>query len=119
MDAEYAVLVLAVKRSVVVGAILLAAFIGLWTVGVGVAGAEAERKASSDVVSTDAARAEQLARDFWDHPFQRLLYVAMAATDQVELEDCTVVQVSAYAPFGYLADQVWVDCQGVSRDAPR
>jgi hypothetical protein len=116
---EHPELVLALRRFVVVAAIVLVVAGGLWMVGVEVADAEATRHMSPDVSATDATRAEQLARDFWDHPFQRSFYVAVTASDQADLEDCRFVQISAYAQFGYLADQGWVDCQGVSRDAPQ
>jgi hypothetical protein len=111
-------LVLAVRRAVHFGALLVGFSLLIWVIGVGVAFAVADSAEDPLVDPGDASRAKQLAHDFWDNPFQRLLYVATAATESTETSTCTVVAVTAYAPYGIAVDEVWVDCQGVSREAP-
>ena len=56
------------------------------------------------------------AHDFWDNPFQRMVYLRFAAVDSAEARsDCPSITVNAYGPFGILIDRVYVDCESVGR----
>jgi hypothetical protein len=100
----------------VVGPIVAAviAIAVLWTATLQ-AHAAANESQDTSIPSPEASAATQEAHLFWDNPFQRILYVALSATDEQPGAKCPKFEVTAYTFFGIVIDRAFVDCEGITR----
>ena len=94
---------------------LAVSLVTIGSAGIVIAHATADRSRDRSIPTVEAQATELEAHTFWDNPFQRVWYLALAASDSPVSEDCRAIEVTAYTFFGSATDRVVVDCEGVRR----
>jgi hypothetical protein len=89
----------------------------LLVVSIWMGASEAQRHPSIGLAPAEDEEAIRGARDFWDNPFERLLYFSMAVTSATPVGDgsCKEYEVTAYTFFGSVASVMEMDCSGGAR----